>query len=352
MLAVADALGVGAVQGGVGYGCRPLGHGVGGVVLPLEQAAYECHSDELAVLHLAEICRAGVVVDLGKYLVDPRQGVEDRHVLLCERHAAGVEYEAVLDPVELVLVEEALFLHPRHVEHVEFGNRLVEAVCLAVLYAHAVAYVLPYVVGKAQGVGGDQHYLHALVSRQGLDEGVYGAAEAQVSAEAYRDAVYVSELPLDRQQVGQGLGGVAVASVSGVDYRYARDFRRGERGSLDIMAHGDYVGEAAYDAYRVLYGLALAHRGALCVRESEHAASEFQHRGCEAQAGAGAGLIEQGRELAVRHERLVCRPVGDYVFRHCDYLVGLLPGEVHGVYKVLHSESLNSRICCFCAPLI
>ena len=39
MLAVADALGVGAVQGGVGYGCRPLGHGVGGVVLPFEQAA-------------------------------------------------------------------------------------------------------------------------------------------------------------------------------------------------------------------------------------------------------------------------------------------------------------------------
>ena len=142
-------------------------------------------------------------------------------------------------------------------------------------------------------------------------------------------------------------GGVAVAAVAGVDYRHAGDFAGSEGSSLDRVAHRDDVGEASHHAYGVLHGLSLAHGRVLGVGESEHGSAEFEHGGSEAESGAGAGLIEQRGELAVRHPVLILLPVGDDVFGEGDYLVGLLLGQVCGVDQMFHSELRNSMIFSF-----
>ena len=352
LLVVADALRVGAVQRGVEDRFLVLRHPVRRVVLPFHQAHDQRHAHELAVLHLAEIGRARVVVHLGQDLVDARQRVQHGHLLLGERHAAGVQHEAVLHPVEFVLVQEALLLHARHIEHVQLRDGLVEVVGLAVGHAHLVADILLDVVRQAQLVRGDQHDLDALVARQGLDQGVDGPAEAEVAAESDGDAVDVPEFPLDRQEVRQGLRRVAVGAVAGVDDGHGRYFRGIELGTLDVVAHGDDVGEAAHHADGVLHGLALAHRSVLGVGETEHVAAQLHHRGGETQPRAGAGLIEERSELLVGHAALVAFAVRDDVFGQRDDLVDLLLGEVGGVDEVFHKLLRKSRICCFWAGVI
>ena len=141
--------------------------------------------------------------------------------------------------------------------------------------------------------------LDVLVPGQGLDQGVDGTAEAEIAAEADGDPVDVPEFPLDREKVRQGLRRVAVGAVAGVDDGHGRHFGGVELGALDVVAHGDHIGEAAHHADGVLHALALGDGAAAGVGEAEHVAAEFHHGGGEAQPRAGAGLIEQRRELLV-----------------------------------------------------
>ena len=69
-------------------------------------------------------------------------------------------------------------------------------------------------------LGGDEHHLDPRVARQGLDERVHGTAEFEVAAEADGEIVESADLALDGQQVGQGLRGMRMRAVAGVDDRY------------------------------------------------------------------------------------------------------------------------------------
>ncbi len=322
------------------------------IVLPLHQADDQRHTDEFPVLHLAEIRRPRIVIDLGQDLVDARQRMQHRHLLLGQRHAAGVQHEAVLDAVELVLIQETLLLHARHIEHVQLRNGLVERLGLAIAHAHLVADILLDIVRQAQLVRSDQHDLDILVAGQGLDQRVDRAAETEIAAETDGDPVDVAELALDREQVGKRLRRVAVGAVSGVDDRHAGHFRGHQRRALDGMAHRDDVGEAAHHAHGVLHGLPLADGGVLGIGKTEHVAAQFHHRGGKRKPRAGAGFIEKRREFLVGHTALIAFAVSDDVLGQGDDLVDFFLGKVGRVNQVFHSVLRNSRICSFWAGVI
>ena len=324
------------MKGRIEQGLFALGHRVLFVILPLKQLADQRHTHELAVFDLTEVGGPGVLVHFGKNLVHPGKGMEHCHLLLCERHSSAIQHETVLYPVELVLVEEPLLLDPGHIEHVELRHHFVQIIRLAILYAHLLAHVLLDVVGQLQLVRCNQDDPNALVAGQGLDKGVDGASESEVAAEAYADVPDVAQLPLDCQKVGKSLGGVAVASVPGVDDRHCRDFCRCERSSLYVVPHRNHVGKAAYHPDGVLDGLALADRRTLGVRKSQYIASELHHCRGETQPCTGTRLIEQGGQLAVGHHALILAAVCDYVFRHCNDLVRFLAGQVGRIDKVFH----------------
>ena len=160
----------------------------------------------------------------------------------------------------------------------------------------------------------------------------------EVSAETDGNAVDVPEFPLDRQEVRQGLRGMAVGAVTGIDDGHGRYFRGIELCTLDVVAHGDDVGEAAHHADGVLHAFALGDGTAAGVGEAEHVAAEFHHGGGEAQPGAGAGLIEEGGEFLVRHAALVTFAVGDDILGKRDDFVDLLLGQVGRVDEVFHNS--------------
>ena len=145
--------------------------------------------------------------------------MEDGHLFLGQLHPGAVQHETVLDAVEFVLVQETFFLHAGHVEHVELRHHFFHGLDLAVGDARALADVMLDVVGELEFLGCDQHDFDVLVAGQGLDQGMDGPAETQVAAETDRDPVDMSEFALDGQQVGQGLGRVAVTAVAGIDDR-------------------------------------------------------------------------------------------------------------------------------------
>ena len=165
-----------------------------------------------------------------------------------------------------------------------------------------------------------------------------GPAEAEVAAESDGDSVDVAEFPLDGEKVRQRLRRVAVGAVAGVDDGHGGHFRGIELRALDVVAHGDHIGKAAHHADGVLHALALGDGAAAGVGEAEHVAAEFHHGGGEAQPRTGAGLIEERRELLVRHAALVAFAVGDDILGQRDDFVDLGLAEVGRVDEVFHNS--------------
>ena len=306
------------------------------LVCPLEQRVNQRHTDELAVLDLAEVGRTRVVVDRTRDFVHARQRVEDNHILAGRLQLVGVEHEAVLHAVELLLVEEALLLHARHVEDVELRHHLLHGAHLVELQLRVGAHLLQHVVGQAQLLGRNQNHADALVARERLDERVHRAAELQVAAEADGQVVEAPLLTLDGEQVRKRLRRVGVAAVTGVDDRDAGILRRHQRGTLLEVAHGDDVGEAADDAHRVGHGLALRYGGGIGVREADDGAPQLQHGRREAQTRTRRGFVEERRQLLSLAGFAVFGAVSDDVLGQRHNLFGFGDRQVGRVYQMSH----------------
>ena len=98
----------------------------------------------------------------------------------------------------------------------------------------------------------------------------------------------------DGHQVNEGLGGVVVAAVPGVDHRDGGVHGGPQRRALLGVAHGDDVGVAAHHPGGVGHRLPLGGAGLFRPREAQGPAPQPQHGGFKGEAGPGAGLIEQG----------------------------------------------------------
>ena len=170
-----------------------------------------------------------------------------------------------------------------------------------------------------------------------------GAAEFQVAAEADGEVVQTALLPVDGQQVGEGLSGVVVATITGVDDGHLGHLSGGKGRALLGVAHGDDVGVAADGVDGVAHGLALGGGAGVGGREAQHAAAQCQHGGLKAQAGAGGGLEEQGGQLLVGAGVLVLGGVCNDVLGGGDQLVDLLHGQVDNINEISGHISSSSQ---------
>ena len=165
---------------------------------------------------------------------------------------------------------------------------------------------------------------------------MHRAAELQVAAQADGHPADFPPLAADGEHVGEGLGGVLVAAVPGVDNGDVGVAGGHIGGALLKVAHGGDVGVAGNHADGVGNALPLGGGAAARRGEPQHLAPQAHHGGLEAQTGAGAGLVEQGgQNLAVAGVGVLCR-AGQDVLRQREQPVRLLAGEIQRVDKVSH----------------
>ena len=250
--------------------------------------------------------------------------------------ARGGEHVAVLQAQIVLLVEEALLLHAGHVQDVQLGQHRVQIVRLHVFQLLFLQHVLD-VAGQLQLGGGNQHEPDALVARKGVDEGMDGAAELQIAAEAHGHAVEAALLAVNGQKVGQRLGGVVVAAVAGVDDGHGGFHGRDHRRALLEVAHGDNVGVASHHADGVGHALALGRGAVGRIGKADDVAAQLVHGGFEAQARARGRLEEQRRQLLARALVGVIIGMGDDVVGGGEQLVDLRGREVENVDQMSHS---------------
>ena len=271
--------------------------------------------------------------------------MQDAEILLGAAQLLRGEDVAVLQAEVVFLVEEALALNAGHVENVELGHDGFEVGRLLVGDVVLLERLALHVAGELELLGGNEDDLDAGVAAQGADEGVDGAAELEVAAEAHGQVVEAPLFTVDGEKVGQRLGRVVVTAVARVDDGDLGVHGGDQRRALLGVTHGDDVSIAADGAHRVGNALALGGGRTAGGREAQHLAAETEHRGLKAQARAGRGLKEERCEdLAVA---LVCVGVGvvDDVVGRGDHIVDLLGGQLQNVDQMLHVSSfLRSKI--------
>lgn len=125
-------------------------------------------------------------------------------------------------------------------------------------------HLLENIAGYPQLLGGDKDEIHILVAHQRLDKGVNRAAKFQVAAQPDGHAADFSPLAADGEHVCQGLGGMLVAAVSGVDDGDVGVAGGHIRSALLEVAHGGDVRVAGDHADGIRHAFALGGGRAVC----------------------------------------------------------------------------------------
>ena len=98
-------------------------------------------------------------------------------------HLGLVQDVEILHPHVILLIEETLPLYPGHVEQIQLRQGVLQADNLLEILMVGPQHIVPDVAGHPQLLRGDEDELYILVAHQGLDQGVNGAAEFQISAQ-------------------------------------------------------------------------------------------------------------------------------------------------------------------------
>ena len=97
-----------------------------------------------------------------------------------------------------------------------------------------------------------------------------GAAKLQIAAQTNGQIIQPAHAAADGHQVGQGLGGVLVTTVTGVDHRNAGVAGSTQRCALLGVAHGNDIGIAGHHPDGVGHALALGGAGHVLAGEAQH----------------------------------------------------------------------------------
>ena len=165
-----------------------------------------------------------------------------------------------------------------------------------------------------------------------------GAAELQIAAQTNGQVIQPAHAAADGHQVGQGLGGVLVAAVTGVDHRNAGVAGGTQRCALLGVAHGNDIGIAGNHPDGVSHALALGGAGHVLAGEAQYMAAQVQHSRLKGQAGAGGGLVEQGSQLFVVGNLLIGSRVGADTVGKIKQLCDLLLGEIQRIDQMTHGQ--------------
>ena len=264
--------------------------------------------------------------------------MQHRHVRRGKVQLFGGQDVAVTQADVIFLIEKALALHTGHVQNIEVRQSTFQVAGLNVGDAAGLQYFIDDVIRHAQFFGADQDKLYVVIAGQALDEGMYRAAKLQVAAETNGQVVQTALAAADGHHVQQGLGGVAVAAVTGIDHRDLAVKGSAQRGPLFGVAHGGNIRIAADNADGIRNGFTLGSTGNTGIRETQHLAAQTQHRRFKRKAGAGGRLIEQCGQALVVSYILVCFGVIMDAVRKVQQLLGFFLCKVKGINQMSHQQ--------------
>ena len=201
----------------------------------------------------------------------------------------------------------------------------------------ALKHIVADKAGDLQLSGADEDEADSAVAAHGFNQGVNRAAVFQVTAQTDGQIIQPAHFPGNGQQVRQGLGGVVVTAVSGVDYGDGGSLRGHERSALFRMPHGDDVSVAAENLGGVGYAFALGSGGRAGFTEANDAAAQFQHGRLKAQPGAGGRLEEQSGQLFVGTLVLVGFGVGNDILCSSDEPIQFFYAQFQDAVQASHA---------------
>ena len=303
----------------------------------VQQLQNQRHADVLAVLHLLEVAGTVILIHRHGDLIDTGQGMQDPQVRLGVFQLLRGEDVAVLQAQIVLLVEKPLPLDTGHIEDIQLRHHLIQRGRLDVGDVPALDVLLLDVAGQLQLLRGDEYEADAGIAAHGGHQRVDGAAEFQVAAQADGQIVEAALLPVDGQQIRQGLGGVVVATVSGVDDGYQRVAGGHQRSTLLGVAHGDDIAVTADGADGVGHALTLGGGGAAGGGEAQHLPAQTQHGALEAETGAGGGLEEQGGQYFAVALVGIGGGMVDDVAGGAHQIHDLLRGQLQNVNEMVHT---------------
>ena len=302
----------------------------------IQQLEDQGHAHILAVKRLLEIAGSGIAVHGHADLVYPGQRVQNAHVGLCRLHLLRRQNIAVLQAEILLLAGKALPLDTGHVQDIQLRDSLFQACGLDILHTFFHQNTLLHIAGKLQLLRGDEHHLDPLVAGHGFQQGVYRAAVFQIAAEADGQMVQPPLFPVNGQQVRQGLGGVVVAAVTGIDHGNGGIEGCHKGRALLGVAHGDDIRVAADDPCRVGYALPFCAGGAGCLGKAQHVSAQLIHGRLKAEPCAGRGFEKQRGQLPAPAFFAVGCGIGNNVICRVHQALDLLCGQVQNIDQVSH----------------
>ena len=143
-------------------------------------------------------------------------------------------------------------------------------------------------------------------------------------------------------QIGEGLGGVEVAAVPGVNHRAGGVAGGGLGGALHRVADGDQVGIAAYDADGIRQGFPLGDGAVEGIVKANHRAAQAVHGGLEGHLGPGGGLIKQGGHQLPLTGSIVILGLFHDLLGQADDPVPIRCGEIVEVNEMSHIHAAAS----------
>ena len=261
-----------------------------------QQGKDEGHADVDAVLDLTEIGSPGIIVDFDSDLIHAGKRMENKHVVLCPAHDFFGQNIEIFQADVVFFIEETLALYTCHIEDIETADDAVQTDAFLIGDALFVQYV-DNVIGDPQLVGRDEYKANARIAGHGFNQGVDGAAEFEIAAEADGHVAEPLFQRADRHEVCQCLCGMLVAAVAAVDDGDAGGLFRDHGSALFGMTDGSDICKAGDGADGIRYALAFGDRGAVRVRKSHGGSAHIQHGCLGAQPCAGRGFVEECRQF-------------------------------------------------------
>lgn len=285
-LCLSDAAGI------VTHGQRADGHLFRRAAALFGQSFQQGHANEHAIAGLLEINGPGIVIHLHGNFVDPGQGVHDQKIFLCFFQLFGCQNIHAAVALIRGHVGEALFLDTGHVQYIQLRDHGVKIGHFHMAQAMGV-HIIDHIVGNGQFPGGNQIEFDVFEPGQGGDQGVDGASVFQVAAQSNAHIVHAAAQMHDGGQIGQGLGGMHVATVAGIDHWHIGI--EGSRFCGAFLGGTDHhhIGIAGNHFNSIFQAFTLGHGGGVGVGKAEHAAAQTHHGRLERKVGAGRRFVKQ-----------------------------------------------------------
>ena len=173
---------------------------------------------------------------------------------------------------------------------------------------------------------------------------MHRASVTQISAEPHRQVVQSSLFSLYGQQVRQGLGGMIVSAVAGIDHGHRRMSDSHRRGAFLRVAHGKNIHIARHHGDGIGKTFPFGCGAGVRIGKAQHIAPQGQHRRFKAESGSGGRLEKEGGKGLMLHGILIPFGMGVHLLRQIHHPFDFPGGQVQNIQKMLHACSFPIQL--------